>query len=62
MDRLKIAITTAPALATIKYLATLADGTITSISDIIVTLDASFNGWGGLLNQEVCGMKKRKPV
>ena len=51
MDLLKLALTTLPALVSVDYIA--------EVGDIIFTIDASLEGWGGVLIQLVQG--KRHP-
>lgn len=62
MDRLKVALTSAPALTSIEYPTKNSDGTTKEVGTIIVTSDASYSGWGGSLNQQVLGTNKRKPA
>ena len=62
IDWLKVAITTAPVFMILEYPTTLPNRLMKEVGAIIVTLDASYQGWGGLLNQQVLGMKKQKPT
>ena len=60
MNKLKVCITSAPVLTTIQYPERLPDRTMIEIGTIMVTINASYQGWGGLLNQEVIGIKKQQ--
>ena len=60
MNKLKICITSAPVLTTIQYPERLPDRTMIEIGTIMVTTNASYQGWEGLLNQEVMGTKKQQ--
>ena len=62
MNKLKVAIMSTPALMSIKYLVSLPNSTVKGVGTIIVISDASYHGWGGSLNQQVLGIKKRKPA
>ena len=59
IDKLKICITSAPVLTAIQYPERLPDGTMIEVGTIVVTTNASYQGQGGSLNQEVVGIKKR---
>ena len=50
MDKLKVCITSASVLTTIQYLERLPDRTIMEVGMIVVTTNASYQEWGGLLN------------
>ena len=62
MNKLKVVITSTPALMSIKYPVSLPDGTVKEMRTIIIISNASYHRWGGLLNQQVLGTKKRKPA
>ena len=62
MNKLKVCITLASVLTIIQYLERLPDRTMIEVGMIVVTTNASYQEWGGLLNQEVVGTKKRQPA
>ena len=54
MDKLKMALTTAPAMKTLNY--------SEKAGEIVLAVDASLQGWGAVLQQGVAGSKDRHPV